>query len=108
MLNLGFNHNGICAVRYPRGESKNQYLNKATEPIRFGSAKKIRTGKSIAILAFGTIVNTCLEVAEDINATVIDMRFVKLHKSHINYCSINVFSNLQARIDDCSKSEDCN
>ena len=77
MLNLGFNHNGICAVRYPRGESKNQYLNKETEPIRFGSAKKIRTGKSIAILAFGTIVNTCLEVAEDINATVIDMRFVK-------------------------------
>ncbi len=77
MLNLGFNHHGICAVRYPRGESTNQYLNKATEPIRFGSAKKIRTGKSIAILAFGTIVNTCLEVAEDINATVVDMRFVK-------------------------------
>ena len=77
MLNLGFNHHGICAVRYPRGESKNQYLNKATEPIRFGSAKKIRTGKSIAILAFGTIVNTCLEVAEDINASVVDMRFVK-------------------------------
>lgn len=77
MLNLGFNHNGICAVRYPRGESKNQYLNKETEPIRFGSAKKIRTGKSIAILAFGIIVNTCLEVAEDINATVVDMRFVK-------------------------------
>ncbi|MFL3023443.1 MAG: 1-deoxy-D-xylulose-5-phosphate synthase [Methylophilaceae bacterium] len=77
MLNLGFNHNGICAVRYPRGESKNQYLNKETEPIRFGGAKKIRTGKSIAILAFGTIVNTCLEVAEDINATVVDMRFVK-------------------------------
>ena len=77
MLNLGFNHHGICAVKYPRGESKNQYLNKATEPIRFGSAKKIRTGKSIAILAFGTIVNTCLEVAEDINATVVDMRFVK-------------------------------
>ena len=77
MLNLGFNHNGICAVRYPRGESKNQYLNKETEPIRFGSAKKIRTGKSIAILAFGTIVNTCLEVAEDINATVVDMRFMK-------------------------------
>ena len=77
MLNLGFNHHGICAVRYPRGESKNQYLNKETEPIRFGSAKKIRTGKSIAILAFGTIVNTCLEVAEDINATVVDMRFVK-------------------------------
>ena len=77
MLNLGFNHNGICAVRYPRGGSKNQYLNKETEPIRFGSAKKIRTGKSIAILAFGTIVNTCLEVAEDINATVVDMRFVK-------------------------------
>ena len=77
MLNLGFNHHGICAVRYPRGESKNQYLNKAAEPIRFGSAKRIRTGKSIAILAFGTIVNTCLEVAEDINATVVDMRFVK-------------------------------
>ena len=77
MLNLGFNHNGICAVRYPRGESKNQDLNKSSEPIRFGRAKKIRTGKSIAILAFGTIVNTCLEVAEDINATVVDMRFVK-------------------------------
>ena len=77
MLSFGFNHNGICAVRYPRGISHNQALNKKTDPIKLGSAKKIRNGKSVAILAFGTIVNTCLEVAEDIDASLVDMRFVK-------------------------------
>ncbi len=77
MLSFGYNYNGICAVRYPRGISHNQDLNKTTEPIKFGRAKKIRNGNSIAILAFGTIVNTCIEVAEDINATLVDMRFVK-------------------------------
>jgi 1-deoxy-D-xylulose-5-phosphate synthase len=76
MLSFGYNYNGICAVRYPRGISHNRELKK-TGSIKFGSAKKIRIGKSIAILAFGTIVNTCIEIAEDINATLVDMRFVK-------------------------------
>ena len=77
MLSFGYKHHGICAVRYPRGESQRNELEKTSATIKLGIAKKIRSGKKIAILAFGTIVNTCLEIADEINATLIDMRFIK-------------------------------
>lgn len=77
MLNFGYNHNGICAVRYPRGGSQNQKLNKKGISITLGCAKKIRTGKFVAILAFGPINNICKEIANEIDATLVDMRFIK-------------------------------
>ena len=77
MLSFGYQYNGICAVRYPRGSSQSNNLNKTPKPIKIGCSKKIRNGHSIVILAFGSIVNTCLEVANEIDATLIDMQFIK-------------------------------
>ncbi|PXZ04679.1 1-deoxy-D-xylulose-5-phosphate synthase [Gilliamella apicola] len=76
MLYTGYLHNGPAAVRYPRGEGNGAHLAPLTA-IPLGQAKLCRTGESIALLNFGTLLPEVLQVAEQINATVIDMRFVK-------------------------------
>ena len=77
MLSFGYEYNGICAVRYPRGQSPNNTIHQLKDPIRLGCANKVRTGKKVAILAFGPIIETCREVADEIDASLIDMRFIK-------------------------------
>ena len=47
------------------------------EPIDIGRSKTVRDGKDIAFLVFGTLLHTVIEVAETINASVVDMRFAK-------------------------------
>ncbi len=76
MLYTGYLHNGPTAVRYPRGEGIGAHLAPLTA-IPLGQAKLCRTGESIALLNFGTLLPEVLHAAEQINATVIDMRFVK-------------------------------
>ena len=76
MLYTGYLHNGPTAVRYPRGEGIGAHLAPLTA-IPLGQAKLCRTGESIALLNFGTLLPEVLHVAEQINATVVDMRFVK-------------------------------
>lgn len=77
MLEAGYTHKGPVAVRYPRGEGIGIYDENKKNPIEMGKAKIVREGKEIAILAFGTMVNDCLEVAEKLGATLVDMRFIK-------------------------------
>ena len=58
--------------------------------LTIGKAKKIRSGKKIAILAFGPLLSTALEVAEELNATLIDMKFVKpIDNQMIENCTKN-------------------
>jgi 1-deoxy-D-xylulose-5-phosphate synthase len=76
MLYTGYLHNGPAAVRYPRGEGIGTQLTPLT-PIPLGQSKLCRRGKNIALLNFGTLLTEVLQAAEQINATVIDMRFVK-------------------------------
>lgn len=76
MLYTGYLHNGPTAVRYPRGEGIGVHLAPLTA-IPLGQAKLCRIGESIALLNFGTLLPEVLHVAEQINATVVDMRFVK-------------------------------
>ncbi|MEC9205963.1 MAG: 1-deoxy-D-xylulose-5-phosphate synthase [Pseudomonadota bacterium] len=101
MLTTGFNHCGPSAVRYPRGFSLGIDLDAKLEGVQLGKAKIIRKGNRIAYLVFGTIVKTVLQVAEGLNATVVDMRFVKpldieiieeicTHHSHIITVEENV------------------
>ena len=47
------------------------------EPLPFGKGEIRRTGKRIAILAFGTLLHPALEAAEKLNATVVNMRWAK-------------------------------
>ena len=90
MLRTGFLFNGICAVRFPRGHGVGAKINKKIKLLTIGKAKKIRSGKKIAILAFGPLLSTALEVAEELNATLIDMKFVKpIDNQMIKNCTKN-------------------
>jgi len=77
MLTTGLNYNGPAAVRYPRGKGPGTPVSITPENIEIGRATKIRDGKDIALLAFGSTVSPSLEVANKLNATVVNMRFVK-------------------------------
>ncbi|MCW8877480.1 MAG: 1-deoxy-D-xylulose-5-phosphate synthase [Kangiellaceae bacterium] len=77
MLSTGYHHQGPAAVRYPRGAGAGIDAGNDLDSIEVGKALVKREGKQTAILAFGSLLPTALEVAEEIDATVVDMRFVK-------------------------------
>lgn len=77
MLEFGYNYNGVCAVRYPRGNVLGTAINKHLDDIKLGKSKTLISGKKIAILAFGPVLNNCIDIANDLNATLVDMRFIK-------------------------------
>ena len=77
LLSTGYHFDGPSAIRYPRGKGPNQKIEAGLCPVEIGKAKLLRRGSSVAILAFGSMVTPALEVAEKLNATVVDMRFVK-------------------------------
>lgn len=76
MLYTGYLHHGPCAVRYPRGTGTGCEL-QPLSALPIGKARLIRQGQNIAILNFGTLLPEALKAAEQCNATVVDMRFVK-------------------------------
>ncbi len=77
MLSTGFQYNGPAAVRYPRGGGVGAKVANTLETIPLGTGEIRREGKSIAILAFGTMVAPGLLAGEELDATVVNMRFVK-------------------------------
>ena len=77
MLYTGFIHKGPSAVRYPRGTGPGVQIEKNMTALAIGKGRIRREGNRIAILNFGTLLPAALEVAEHLNATVADMRFVK-------------------------------
>ena len=77
MLHTGFNLDGPCAVRYPRGTGPGVAISESCHTLEIGKAKVIRQGKSIALLSFGSLLNIAEQVAEEINATLVNMRFIK-------------------------------
>ena len=76
MLYTGYLHNGPAVVRYPRGEADG-ILQQSMQIIPIGKSQLICHGNTIAILNFGCLLSEVLQSAEQLNATVIDMRFVK-------------------------------
>ena len=77
MLNTGHQHSGPAAVRYPRGSGSGVKLPAVSETIEIGKGLLKREGKNIAILAFGTILSEAHKAADELDATLADMRFVK-------------------------------
>ncbi|HIF18718.1 MAG TPA: 1-deoxy-D-xylulose-5-phosphate synthase [Cycloclasticus sp.] len=77
MLNAGLHYEGPVAVRYPRGKGPGVTVKSTTEHIEIGRAIQVREGKDIALLAFGSTLEPTLKVADELNATVVNMRFVK-------------------------------
>jgi 1-deoxy-D-xylulose-5-phosphate synthase len=77
MLSTGFLHDGPAAVRYPRGKGPGVEVDPGLEPLPIGKAEKIRDGKDIALLMFGSLKDSCTEAAEALKASLVNMRFVK-------------------------------
>ena len=77
MLTTGFHHNGPSAVRYPRGGGVGREIEPALNTLEIGKAELRRQGEKVAILAFGSRVAEAEKAAEQLNATVVNMRFVK-------------------------------
>ena len=83
MLSTGFKHNGPAAVRYPRGSGNGAPLPDISETIEIGKAKTIleTTTESaepkVAILNFGSTLDEVKIAAQQLNTTLIDMRFIK-------------------------------
>ena len=82
MLYTAFRLDGPAAVRYPRGVGPGVEIRKEMAALPLGKAEiRRRSGGSklprIAILAFGTMLRPALEAGDEIDATVVNMRFVK-------------------------------
>ncbi|CAG4883157.1 1-deoxyxylulose-5-phosphate synthase, thiamine-requiring, FAD-requiring [Georgfuchsia toluolica] len=77
MLTTAYQHNGPAAVRYPRGSGSGAAVVQALTALPLGRGELRREGKNVAILAFGAMVSPALKAAEEFNATVANMRFVK-------------------------------
>jgi 1-deoxy-D-xylulose-5-phosphate synthase len=77
LLTCAFEQNHPVAVRYPRGAGAGVAVHSGLESLPFGKAQLKRSGKDIAILAFGTLLYPALVAAEALGATVVNMRWVK-------------------------------
>ena len=77
MLNTAFKLNTPSAVRYPRGTGPGVPINPEMRALPVGKGELRRTGKRVAILAFGTMLAPALAAGEKLDATVANMRFVK-------------------------------
>lgn len=77
MLTTGFLYEGASAVRYPRAIGTGEKVDTALTALPIGKAKLCRSGHKIALLVFGTLLTNALQAAEQLEATVVNMRFVK-------------------------------
>ncbi len=77
MLTTAYQFNGPSAVRYPRGGGPGADIKHDLTSIEIGKGEIRRHGKKIAILAFGSMLTPSLAAAEELDATVANMRFVK-------------------------------
>jgi 1-deoxy-D-xylulose-5-phosphate synthase len=77
LLTTAFLHDGPAAVRYPRGQGSGVALDAGLEPLPFGKGEIVRKGRNVALLAFGSMLSPALGAAEQLDATVANMRFVK-------------------------------
>ena len=77
LLSTAYRHDGPSAVRYPRGVGPGAAIAGDLETLPVGRGVLRRQGGKVAILAFGSLVTPALALAERLDATVADMRFVK-------------------------------
>ena len=77
MLFTAFSLNSPSAVRYPRGSGPGVAIEPTMRAVAVGKGEIRRDGRRIALLAFGSMLKPALDAAEELNATVANMRFVK-------------------------------
>jgi 1-deoxy-D-xylulose-5-phosphate synthase len=77
LLTTAYHFTGPAAVRYPRGKGIGADIMPTLESVEIGKGVIRIKGETVAILCFGTLLHSAIEAAKALNATVIDMRFVK-------------------------------
>ena len=78
LLSTAYLHKGPASVRYPRGSGPNIKVDKSLKALEIGKANLISERNSgITILNFGALLTNAKEIADDLGATLVDMRFVK-------------------------------
>jgi len=77
MLTTGFQYPGPAAVRYPRGTGIGATIEQTLQTLPIGQAQIVRKGKDLALLSFGTLLPFALAAGEVLDATVVNMRFIK-------------------------------
>ncbi len=77
LLTSCYKHPGPAAVRYPRGTGPGVTIESSLSTLAIGKAQVIRKGVDIAIVSFGTLLPAAVEAGEALNATVVDMRWIK-------------------------------
>jgi 1-deoxy-D-xylulose-5-phosphate synthase len=77
MLQTAYEHNGPAVVRYPRGVGPGVEVSEERNSLPIGKGEIVREGKGIAILAFGSMLAPAIQAADVLDATVVNMRFIK-------------------------------
>ncbi|MFK7160159.1 1-deoxy-D-xylulose-5-phosphate synthase [Marinospirillum sp. MEB164] len=77
MLSTGYHYAGPAAVRYPRGQGPGVTVQPGLEGLPIGKAEVRRTGQKVALLALGSCVAAAEQVAAQLDATLVNLRFVK-------------------------------
>ena len=77
MLQTAWEFDGPALVRYPRGTGCGASVENNLQTLPIGKAIQTREGEAVAILVFGELHETALHVAQSLNASVVNMRFVK-------------------------------
>ena len=77
LLTTAYQQDHCVAVRYPRGAGVGVVVQPGLSALPFGKGEVRRTGKRIAVLAFGTLLYPALQVGEALNLTVVNMRWAK-------------------------------
>lgn len=77
LLFTAYQYQGPAAVRYPRGAGIGVTPEKSFTALPIGKAITKRNGEKVAILCFGTLLAEAQIAADQLNATLVDMRFVK-------------------------------
>lgn len=77
MLYTAFQLDTPTAVRYPRGTGPGVQIKQEMQTIPLGKGEIRRRGTRVALLAFGSMLAPCLEAGDELDATVVNMRFVK-------------------------------
>ena len=77
LLSTAFAQNGPVAVRYARGAGAGVPVPAGLEPLPYGKGEVRRDGQGIAILAFGPLLHPALVAAQNLDATVVNMRWAK-------------------------------
>jgi 1-deoxy-D-xylulose-5-phosphate synthase len=77
LLQTAYEYPGPAMVRYPRGAGPGVPVEPAIKALPFGRGEILRDGQKIALLVFGSLLGTAVQAAEQLDASLANMRFIK-------------------------------